>query len=348
MKDKGWVLVTDGNRRSRRRATLIALRSVVAGGYKAATTVSGPSLAATSRYSDRRVVVPPNDEPGYAAAIRREMAQHDYVTVLPTTDRAVLVLERPGHNLLDKGSLGDYATAAALETPPSWLFPSLEAVSDAAHELPFPLVIKPNVRRHFPVIVRDLDELSQVKIQDGSLVAQPFIDAPLSEVSGVMWNGRMVVASHHRYLRVWPHPCGTVCAAETTEVDQSLEVKLERLLAGYEGIFQAQFAGGYLLDLNPYVHTSVALGLASGINVPAAYCDLVSGREVATARGKPGAFFRWVEGDLRSLVHSAIAGHIGWSSALRQMLPRRGTAHLTPALHDPGPLLARLWLAVQR
>ena len=119
-----------------------------------------------------------------------------------------------------------------------------------------------------------------------------------------------------------------------------LEERITRLLSGYSGIFQAQLAGSYLLDLNPRIYGSLPLAVAAGVNLPAIMCDLVKGLPPTQVRAKPGSFYRWIEGDVRHALHSVRnGGSLGKS--LRALRPRRNTAHSTESLADPLPMVLR-------
>jgi hypothetical protein len=147
---------------------------------------------------------------------------------------------------------------------------------------------------------------------------------------------------HLRYLRVWPLPCGTVAAGVSTAPDTALERRLERLLAGYDGIFHADFAGDQLLDLNPRVHATLPLAAASGVDLVAMYCALLQDRAPEPVRGRPGVLFRWLEGDLRSAVYRLRRRQVGLATVVGDLWPRRGTVHGYESLRDPGPMLTRL------
>jgi hypothetical protein len=319
------------------------VRALAAAGYRAAVTVSGPSLAAFSRHCDRKVEVPPVTDPAYAPAVRAELERHPYVALFPASDPALLALEAPGSHLLDKLTLAELAEKAQLEMPPSRLFETPEELLEAGASLSYPVVVKPNIRRYFPRRVDSPAGLGAVVGRAGPVLVQPYLRDALSEVSGVMWEGRLVAASHHRCLRVWPVDCGTVTAAETVAPDAALEARLEKLLEGYNGIFQAQLMGPYLLDVNPMVHTSMPLALAGGVNLVAIHCDLVRGIDVTPVRARPGEFYRWLEGDWRSTVAAFKKRRRSASQTLRSLLPRRGAVHSTESLSDPKPLFARVW-----
>lgn len=347
MADKGWALVADGSlrRASQSRSTVAAVRALALGGYRAAVTVSGGrSWAAASRHCARRVVVPAVNDPAYAPAVRAEMDEHDYVAVLCATDAALLALGAPVKHLLEKDSLARDAEAAGLRVPPTLRFESPDELAAAASDLTYPLVVKPTVRRDSPYLARSPNGLVGRAALEGPVIVQPYVTDTSRTIAGLLYKGRLVASAHQRHLRIWPPDLGNACAAVTIEPDIELENKLSRLLEGYDGIFQAQMLGPYLLDIHPRVYASHSLAVAAGINLVAMYCDLVRGAELgAQVRARPGVFFRWLEGDLRHLSRQLRRKEIGLSSALAALRPRRGSAHSTESLTDPGPMLMRLW-----
>jgi hypothetical protein len=345
-----WVLVTDSGG-GRERSSVAAVRALAAAGYRPAVAVAGPHpLASASRHCLRRVDVPPAGDPGFAEAIRAEVSSRPYVAVLPGSDAAVLALGMPGADLLDKRRLADLARDCGLQVPPTAIFSSVEEVQDVAADLEFPLVVKPAERRegNLPTILaRDPESLSRVP-PGGPVVVQPYVRSSVWAVCGVSWRGRLLASVHQRALRLWPPGAGTSSAAVTEEPDLELEAGVQRLLAEHDILFQAQFAGRYLIDLNPRVYGSLPLAEAAGANLPAIYCDLVRGADVEPVRARPGVRYRWIEGDVRSVAWAVWRRRAGLGAALRAMRPRRGTAHSTLRRGDPGPFLAWLRMGLRR
>jgi hypothetical protein len=172
---------------------------------------------------------------------------------------------------------------------------------------------------------------------------QPFAAGAMRAVCGVISDGRLLAAVHQKYVRIWPPDCGTASAAVTTTPDRELELRLVRLLAGHEGVFQVQLIGDQVIDVNPRVYGSLPLAVGAGANLPAIACRAASGRQdMELVRGRPGVRYRWLEGDLRRVVHDVRAGVMPLRAGVRALAPRRGTTHSIESLRDPGPALARL------
>jgi hypothetical protein len=322
-----------------------AVRALAAAGYRPAVTVSGGlSMAAASRYCQRRVAVPfaAGDPRGYAAAVHAELATLEYLAVLAASDAALLALQLPVGQLLDKVACGEAARVAGIPVPPSRIFSSNSALRAAADELEYPAVVKPDIKRFMARRVDSPADVQRVPEHAGSLIVQPYLADRLRGVLGLVWHGRLLAAVHMTYLRIWPLPCGTIAAAVTVAPDAELETRLERLLSGFDGIFHADFAGPRLLDVNPRIHASLPLATKAGVDLVRLYCALLRGHEPSPVRGRPGVFFRWIEGDVRSVLYGLRRRQLDPASALRALRPRAGTVHGYESLTDPGPMLARL------
>jgi predicted ATP-grasp superfamily ATP-dependent carboligase len=337
--DKPWVLVTDG---ARNRASLAAVRALAKGGYRAAVAGSGASLASFSRYCERLIEVPRPGDEGYADAVRAAAAKGGYETVLPASDPAVISLEAGGRHLLDKDELARLATAVGMPTPPSMSFGSTDDLMAAADELQYPIIIKPRRREYAAMRVATRASLPTA-LRGGPVVVQPYVEGDLTAVSGIAWQGRVVAPVHQLYLRTWPPGAGTVCAAETIEGDRTIDDRLAALLSGYEGIFQAQFVGPYLIDVHPRVYSSHPLAVAAGVNLVAIWCDLLRGSDVPDVEARPGVLYRWVMPDLRHLLSSVRRHPENLGSLLWQSRPHRRSAHSVGSVLDPKPLLSRAY-----
>jgi hypothetical protein len=348
------VLISEGGN-GESRAAVAAVRALAAEGYRPFVTVCGDlSLAGASRYCMGRVPVPSasTDPQAYAAAVRAELDSGSYVALFPASDQALLALDFPVRHLMDKVACARAAQSVGLAVPPSQIFPSVAELLDAASELPYPVVVKPDIKRYMAARVDSAAALTTVMgarlDQPGSIIVQPYLHGGLHGVIGLVWGGRLVQSMHMHYHRIWPLPCGTVAAASTVGPSEELEDRLVALLDGFDGVFHADLAGPYLLDLNPRIHATLPLALASGINPLAAYCDLLRGCPVTPARSRAGVFFRWMEGDVRSVLHALSDGETGILAALRALAPHRGTVHSYESWRDPGPLWARVRFAARR
>jgi hypothetical protein len=353
-RDDRCVLISEGGS-GESRAAVAAVRALSTAGYRAKVTVTGDlSLAGASRYCAGRVPVPSamTNPQGYAEAVRAEMASGSYVALFPASDQALLALDFPVRHLLDKVACARAAQSVGLTVPPSEIFTSSAELLDAADRLEYPVVVKPDIKRYMAARVDSAAVLKSIMAariaEPGRIIVQPYMRGELHGVIGLVWDGRLVQSMHMRYHRIWPLPCGTVAAASTVLPDEELEDRLAALLAGFDGVFHADLAGPCLLDLNPRIHATLPLALASGINPVATYCDLLRGSSAMPARSREGVFFRWMEGDVRSVLRGLAERDIGTAAAVRALLPRRGAVHGYESWRDPGPLWMRARYAARR
>lgn len=345
------VLVTD-SASGQNRAALAAVRALAAAGYAPVVATSSPySLAASSRACERRVAVPPVDDPGFAAVIRAELGRGDYLTVFATSDGALLQLGGADSELLDKAELGRRAAAAGFPRLPECRFETPEELRAARDELDYPIVVKPLVKRagsERPAFRADGPGDLEPLEASGPVLVQSWADEPMRAIAGVTDGMQFVAIVHQRYVRTWPRECGTASAAVTTPPFFEDEERLLSVLGGHRGVFQAQLIGAHLVDLNARVYGSLPLAVAAGANLPAIACKLAAGGEPELVRGRPGVAYRWLEGDLRHVWGAVRSGSLGAADALRALRPRRGSAHSVESLRDPQPLLNRLSYAVRR
>lgn len=340
----GRVLVTDGAA-GQARSTLATVRALGRSGYGPVVTVSGPrSLAAASRYCVGTIPTPPASEPGYAPSLRAEIDRREYLCVLASSDAALQALGAGVAHLLDKNRLSDEARRVGIPVPDAARFSSFAELLEHAGELDYPVVVKSSIMGPSVVVAHGPGDLESGGIgHEGPVLAQELLGPPLTSVAGVVWEGRLVASVHQRYLRTWPPHAGGACAAVSTEGNADLEARVTELLHGYAGIFHAQFANGRLIDLNPRTFGSLPLAIKAGVNLPALYCDLVRGEARSeVVRGRPGVYYRSLEGELRWGAHALAHERLSPLAAARTLRPRRHVAHAVESLTDPGPVLMRL------
>jgi len=331
------------------RSALAGVRALAAAGRTVIVGAYGPvALAGASRAAAATLRLPAPDEPGFDAAVAAAAADAGAVAVFPSADEALVALRSPGYELVDKTTLASRAVAAGIPTPSTMIVGSGEELADRAPELSFPVVVKPALKAFPAKRYADPASLAALAGIDARLIVQPALDGPIYAVGGVVREGRLVAAVHQRSLRTWPSPCGTASAAVTIDPDDDIEAALMRLLDGFEGVFQAQFVGEQLVDLNPRLYGSLPLAVAAGANLPAVWTDLLAGRDVRSHRARPGVRYRWLEGDLRHVVGATRARTMSAADAIRALLPHRATAHSVESIVDPRPMFTRLRMARRR
>jgi hypothetical protein len=348
----GLVIVSD-HVDGRSRSAVAAVRALGAAGHRVLVTVSGGrSAAGASRSCSGILRVPPVASPDFAGVIRRHLEEHPGAAVVPASDAVLVALGLPGADLVDKAQLEGRAAVAGLPVPPTRTFSSPGDLL-AADDLAYPVVVKAAVKTLPTEVARRVDSRADLQevldTLDGPVVVQPFATGTMRAVCGVVADGRLLAAVHQRYVRIWPPGCGTASAAVTTDPDLDLEARLPRLLEGHEGVFQVQLIGDQVIDVNPRAYGSLPLAVAAGANLPAIACAAAAGpQDAGIVRGRPGVRYRWLEGDVRRVLHDRRTGTTSWAQAARALAPRRGTAHSVESLRDPGPVVARLADVVRR
>lgn len=346
-RDSRDVLVTDDGY-GKARGALAAVRALAMDGFRPSVAVSAPfSMAAASRHAARVIRVPPSRSPGYREALLSELTASHYLTALATSDDALIALGGDGRRFIDKAELVIKAEAAGIASPPSRRFDNGSDLVAAASQLDYPAVIKP-VAAHAAGRAENPRDVAHWEHRKEPLLVQPYLTAPQRGVAGLMWKGELLATVHQRHIRLWPRNCGMTCAAETISRDTELEARLKDLLASYDGVFQADFAGPYLLDMNARVYASLSLAVGAGVNLVSMYCRLLRGEEVVPVTARPGVMYRWLDADLRHLYVAWKRREIPAGAAIRTLVPRRGTVLGTESLRDPKPMLARARHAVRK
>ena len=339
------VLVVEGDPAGRSRSSLAAVRALGAAGH--AVFIAGSahtSLAGASRHARGTIRVPPPDHPDFPASVRAVADELGTDLVLPASDPALWALRAPGHQLVDKRWLAARADEVGLSRLPTRAFRDGAELADAVDDVAFPCVVK--VARRTGTsdpsasCLRGPDEAAAWFTSAAPLVVQPWVPARMRAVFGVVWDGAVVAIGAQDYRRSWPPGCGVASAAVTMPPpDEATIARVAALLEGHRGIFQLQFVGEWLIDVNPRVYGSLPLAVAAGTNLPALWCALARGEPVRPCSARPGIAYRWLDGDLRAIAHAATAGD---RRALAGLRPRRGTVHSVSTIRDPRPGLARL------
>jgi predicted ATP-grasp superfamily ATP-dependent carboligase len=353
-RDQDAVVVVSDHVDGRSRSAVAAVRALGTAGYRPVVTVSGRrSAAAVSRSCAGVLHTPRPGTAGYREAVEEYADAHGAAPVVAASDAVLVALGRPGADLVDKAVLAKRAVAAGLRVPPTRDFVNGTAVLAAADDLRYPMVVKAVVKTLPSEVAHRVDSAHEltaaVTALSGPVVVQPFVEGTMRAVGGVIRDGRLLAVVHQRYVRIWPPDAGTASAAITTDPDLELEARLPELLDGHDGVFQVQLIGDQVIDVNPRVYGSLPLAVAAGANLPAIACRAETGSlGDRVLRGRPGVRYRWLEGDLRRVVHDVRMRNLPLRAALRALQPHRGTAHSVESFRDPGPILVRLTEAARR
>jgi predicted ATP-grasp superfamily ATP-dependent carboligase len=353
---------------------LAAVRALRAAGYAPWIATDQPgTYAARSRATAGTVSVPsPHlDTERFTRGLAAAAVRLSVAAVLPSAETHFFALagreaDFPGIALgtpppesveqaTNKDLLPELAEAAGLRTPPTVKVMRGDGGAMGTF-FGFPAIVKPLRSRiqnpdgtvsaysaRYVCTEREAEEALEA-LPDREGLVQPYIPGQLASVSGVSWGGKLVCALHQVSIRIWPVDTGISSYAETVPPDVQLERGVGRLLRAidWSGLFQAQFirtphGERYLIDLNPRIYGSLALAIATGLNLPGIWVDLLLGRRPKVDGYRVGVRFRMEEKDVRALARMLIDGE-HWR-ALGGLVPRRGTTHAIFSLQDPMPLL---------
>jgi predicted ATP-grasp superfamily ATP-dependent carboligase len=326
------LLVTDADT----RAALAATRAL---GRTHRVHVAGEgrrSLAGASRFAAarHRVADPLADPEGFRGDVRRLVASQEIELVLPVTDAATRALigsrnELGAARLLapsaqayarasDKQALAALAPQAGLATPRGGTARSLGDALALAHELGFPLFVKPVVslvqdaggRLCKPAVLRVEDAASlpaafERAAAGGEALLQRSVDGWGEGLSLLRWEGRTFAAFGHRRLREMPPGGGVSVLAESIAVDAARLRGVESLLDafGYDGLAMAEFKNdgrrAVLIEINARLWGSLQLAIDAGVDFPSLFVAAASGTRCEALSGyRTGVRLRSELGDL--------------------------------------------------
>ena len=330
------------------RSALAAVRALAAAGYRPVVGVSGDaSLAAASRHAAAVVTLPDPDSHSFVEEVATCTERFGAIAVFPSNDDALLSLQPTLDRFVDKSAMAIHAEPVGLTVPTTSSFNSAADLVAAGTNVQYPAVIKPARKQPgLPAYVAETPGDVRISEHLGPVVAQTFLTGITDAICGVMHDGRMVAHMQQQYARTWPRACGTATYARVVEPDPRRSNALQDLLSGYNGIFQAQFVAGALIDLNLRAYGSMALALAAGVNLPALVCQYRTGRPADPSPSRLGTRYRWVEGDLRGMWEAWRTGDSSLGRSLGELAPQPDTAHSVVSLRDPKPALARFRYAV--
>jgi predicted ATP-grasp superfamily ATP-dependent carboligase len=331
-----------GDRRA--RGALAACRALAAAGWTVGVgSPGGLGLAARSRFVSVRHSVPaPEDDPdAFLHAVALAVSSGGYDVVFGAGDAEVLamsamrssieaVVPYPPHDVLlrafDKLSLADAARRAGMAVPKT-----TPATGEALAAVNGSVVVKARLHwdpraasgaaRREASVATDRTEaarrVEEISTQGGEALLQEVVPGSLVAFSAVVDGGRRVIAAiQQRADHTWPPEAGVSVRAVTVAPDPDLTKMVIRLLEdlGWVGLAQLQFVqpprgDPHLIDLNGRFYGSIALALAAGCNLPAAWASMaVSGNSTTVRPPAVGVRYQWLEGDLRRALHEKRGG----------------------------------------
>jgi predicted ATP-grasp superfamily ATP-dependent carboligase len=350
-------------------ASLAAARALAADGWVVGIGAPRPDglAAASNRVAAFHVVPTPEDGlEAFTDGVRRAVESGGYELVFASSDVDVLALSAvrgqvgalvpyPEHAALrravDKLELTNAARNAGLAVP--------RTAADDGEELELPVVVKERVHGDLaaggpaattmPEIVSERhavrERVAAIRARRGEAIVQELVRGRLLGLNLVCDREHTVVARvQHEALAIWPGDAGMSVRARTVRVDERLAAGAQRMLRdlGWFGLVQLQFLAPpgeapRLIDLNGRFYLAMALALAAGVNLPALWARLATGRALPAGReGRPGVRYQWLEGDLRR-AREEPPGAPRWTAELAALRWSLGARHAILSAGDPRP-----------
>jgi predicted ATP-grasp superfamily ATP-dependent carboligase len=353
------------------RGALAATRALAQAGWKVAVgSPGGKGLAADSRATESRHDVPPSASgtdvflDGVASAAAESAAEvvfgcgdAEVLTLSEGRDRLGTVVPYAPHESVvrafDKVLLSEAAAGAGFAVPR--MTPATEAellrvqgpvlVKARLHAVPGRARLEAELCGNAAAARHRADE---IRAAGGVPLLQEHLSGPLVAYTALTdVEGGIVAALQQEAEAIWPPGSGASVRARTVPVDAGLAAAAARLLAELRwfGIAELQFIRRgdrtpALIDLNGRFYGSMSLAVAAGVNLPAMWAALATGREVPPApAARLGVRYQWLEGDLRRALverHNGLVrdvwGSLGYAVGARHSIWQAG---------DPAPALRR-------
>lgn len=351
------------------RGSLAAARALADDGWTVGAGSPAPGLTAWSRRVGAHHLVPdPAD--GAQALIEgaaRAVAEGRYEVIFSSDDEGVLLLSEhrdalgaavgyADHSVVarafDKLELTRAAEAAGLGVPRTE-----PATEQALASWRGPAVVKPRLtfaagssgRLNTQVLANAgaaRERVDEIRVAGGEPLLQEVIHGQLTAQTILADRDTRVIARvQQRAVLTWPPEVGVSARAVTVEPDRDLSEGIDRMISslGWFGLAQLQFLLGpdgqpRLLDFNGRFYGSLALASAAGLNLPAAWARLATGRPVPEIpRAVVGRRYQWLSRDLRAA--RARHGESTKWPIVDSLRHAPGATHSVWRLDDPWPAI---------
>jgi predicted ATP-grasp superfamily ATP-dependent carboligase len=317
------------------RQALTASRALAAAGWTVGVGAHrARGVAACSRATtyDHRVPAPERDLARFVEGVNEAISEVGYDLVFGARDVEVLALSarrseihatvpHPPHanvlRALDKLELDAAAQDAGVATPAT-----VPGTAEALAGTTYPVVVKARLHATLDGIARParietlraMTQLEATKRADairavgGEPLLQEAVAGPLLELALVVdRDGEVVACVQQVVARTSTRDGGVGVRATTVMPDEGLLQRVRTLFAelGWWGLAELQFivspeGDPHLIDFNGRFYGSMALAVGAGVNLPAIWASVATGRPTAgTASAETGVRFQWLAGDVR-------------------------------------------------
>lgn len=273
--------------------------------------------------------------------------------------------------LTDKARLFELATGLGIPAPVTRIAGSAAAVADAAHDVGFPVVLKPARSRYLKgdqifstsvEIVLDPGGLSEALrtqkwVGDISCLVQTFVPGHGAGVFALYGPSGPVAWFAHKRIREKPPTGGVSVLSESVPVNPMMQTAAAKLLsaANWTGVAMVEFrvaADGtpYLMEVNGRFWGSLQLAIDCGVDFPWLLYQLTQDLPVSETRAYAvGRRLRWLFGDFDSLITELKATRSGFGHRMRAIAAfARSFGDMrcqqeVMRLNDPGPAIVESW-----
>jgi len=367
------VFITDGHWRK----SLAAVRALGREGIKVTVGESTRlATAAFSKYCHRAVVYPsPRQRPSdFANFLFRELSCRSYQMLLPMEDETLDLLSKYRSELYDltylpivsfeklqlarrKDKILRLAQNLGIPIPKTWFIGSISQLNELKHNLPYPVVIKPQISSgalgiSYP---KNPDELMEQYLSVHQRFPYPFIqeriprEGPGYGASFLLNEKGEVKASFvHKRLREYPVTGGASTLRESVRHDDIRDMARALLNAlDWYGVAMVEFKVDLrdgipkLMEVNPRFWGSLSLAIEAGVNFPYLMYRMSRGENFKPVdHYQIGKRCRWLlPGDILHFLHNPRrAKH--WSQFFNFW--DRNMAYDILSRKDPLPALARI------
>ena len=357
----------------RARGALTAARALHGAGWTVGIgTPTGRGLACASRATIRshHVPAPEVDLDAFVEGVNAAIRKGRYEVIFGGGDAEVIglsarrgdvraIVPYAAHEVVvrahDKLQLDRAARAVGLATPHT-----LKMTEDEVNIPPPPCVVKASLHaprlgstgpaRLNPVIAYDSStgakRAAEIRAAGSVPLRQELVVGALMSYAVVTdLSGNIVARVAQVADPTWPPAVRVSVRARTVEVSSELTKRVGKLLSelGWFGLAQLQFilpphAEPRLIDFNGRFYGSLALAVRAGVNLPAIWAALATGRaSLPPCDATIGIRYQWLEADLRRAVAERRGGLLrDVASCLRFS---RGAAQSVWSARDPGPSL---------
>ncbi len=325
------------------RSALAVIRSLGRGGLRViAADHRARSLGAASKYAITSVRYPdPATSP--SAFVKELIGIVDRLgvdVIVPATDLTTMLLASQSdlskiarvaapqadsyEALTDKARLLQLASSLAISAPATHIARTTAAVVEAAHDLGFPLVLKPARSRYRKgdqvlstsvEIVRNADDLSsalrsQRWLDDIPCLVQRFVPGHGAGVFALYGPSGPIAWFAHRRIREKPPAGGVSVLCESVSIDPVMQSAAAKLLSatGWTGVAMIEFRVAddgtpYLMEVNGRFWGSLQLAIDCDVDFPWLLYQITQNCPLeAPPPYVIGRRLRWLLGDLDSLM----------------------------------------------